>query len=194
MLLLFDLDVVETVVEHAAADTPVEDGGLVDTDQVNEALNPDDALEALDRDDVEHPVVAPSVVVADIPAWSGSDDVASIEPRAWLPRRGPSTAASKKVDQREGREARGQWASGEGGTRTMGVGRGSHANNGRRTREPRGQWASGEGGTRTMGVGRGRHADNGRPQQPRLGRRRGVMTRTRQRQVETREGLRRARP
>jgi len=95
VLLLFDLDAVETVVEHAAADTPVEDGGLVDTDQVNEALNPDDVLEALDRDDVEHPVVAPSVVVADISAWSDSDDVALIEPRAWLPRRGPSTAASK---------------------------------------------------------------------------------------------------
>jgi len=53
---------------------------------------------------------------------------------------------------RRTREARGQWASDEGATRTMGVGRGRHADNGRRAREPRGQWASDEGGTQTMAV------------------------------------------
>jgi len=82
VLLLVDGDVVATVVEHVAVDTPVEEGGLVDTDQANEALDPEDALEALEPDDVEHLVVAPSAVVADIPASSGSGDLSPIEPRA----------------------------------------------------------------------------------------------------------------
>lgn len=76
----------------------MEDGGLVDTENVNEVLNPEDVLEALEADDVENPLVASSVVVADIPATSGSGEEASIDQRAGLRRRGNSDSASKKVD------------------------------------------------------------------------------------------------
>jgi len=71
---------------------------LVDTEDVNEVLNPEEVLEARDADDVEHPLVASSVVVADIPASSGSGEAASIDERAGLRRRGNSDAVSKKVD------------------------------------------------------------------------------------------------
>jgi len=152
----------------------VEDGGLVDTEDVNEVLNPDDVLEALDADDVEHPLVAPSVVVADIPASASSGEAASIDPRAGL-----HDSALKKVDQGERREAiwrkelteGGTWGLAEGGTRTKGVEKGTHADR----------------------VERGKHTEEGRPQQPRPRRRRGVAKRPRQHQVERREGGRRNR-
>jgi len=135
VLLLDDLDVVETVVEHAADDTPVEDDGLVDTEDVNEVLNPEDVLEVLDADDVEHPLVAPSIVVAEISASTGSGEAASVDARAGLRRRGNSDAASTKVDQGERREAiwqkelreGGTWGLAEGGTQTKGVEKGTQA-------------------------------------------------------------------